>query len=361
METYGTDALRYTMMLIAPHGQDLLFSNEQVEVGRNFANKMWNAARLVLMHQSKWTSELLQPENLWDRWIQARLNKTIEQATHSLEKYAFHETALLLFDFFKHDYCDWYLEVIKERLYDKSDLESAQYAGHFATQILEQVLRLLHPFMPFITEEIWQQLKPGARPDTQQAKAAREVQDAQETQEVHSIVRAPWPLVQPLENAQVTEADVLSIQELVGAIRGVRADFRVHPSREMQVYCRVENQRLATMLVEEGKVVKSLAKSELVFVDEESDRPIGSASGVLREMEFYVPLSDLIDLETETERLSKERTRVEKELEKVKKRLANDQFVIKAPAEVVEKEKNKQTSYKDMIGKLNRNLEMIGA
>ena len=112
METYGTDALRYAMMLIAPHGQDLLYSNDQVEVGRNFANKLWNASRLVLMHYGHSPPGLVDTRNLWDRWILSRLSKVVEQTTKSLEKYAFHETALLLYDFFWHDYCDWYLSLI---------------------------------------------------------------------------------------------------------------------------------------------------------------------------------------------------------------------------------------------------------
>ncbi|MCY3771612.1 MAG: valine--tRNA ligase [Gemmatimonadetes bacterium] len=346
MDTYGTDALRYAMMLIAPHGQDVLYSNEQVEVGRNFANKMWNAARLVLMHQKRPETGTLCPENLWDRWILSRLARTVEQVTHSLTKYAFHEAALLLYDFFWHDYCDWYLEAIKQRVYDETDFDSGDQARRTALFVLERTLRLFHPFMPFITEEIWQQLRP--------------YQPAEEAGPV-SIVVAPWPETDPDRIEVGAERNVRLIQELIGAIRGVRADFRVHPTHEMTVYCQVGDTGLIDVFSRQAATVQSLARSALVFVDGDEARPAGCASGVLRDMEFYIPLSGLIDLEIETERLSRERTRVEQELEKVLKRLSNGQFLERAPAEVVEKEKKKQDSYEDMIGRLNRNLEMICA
>ena len=358
MDTYGTDALRYAMMLIAPHGQDLLYSNEQVEVGRNFANKMWNAARLVLMHQnatetepgsgsvSAPETEPLLPVNLWDRWILSRLERTVEQVTRSLEQYAFHESALLLYDFFWHDFCDWYLEAIKQRVYDDTDPGSGDDARRAALLVLERTLRLFHPFMPFITEEIWQQ----SRPYLPAVEA-----------EPPSIVVAPWPEARAERIRADAEGDIRFIQDLIGAIRGVRADFRVHPTREMTVYCQVADARLIDVLSGEAATFRSLAGSALAFVDGGEVRPAGCASGVLRDMEFYIPLVGLIDLEIETERLSKERNRVEQELEKVRKRLANGQFVQKAPANVVEKEKNKQNDYEDMIGRLDRNLEMICA
>ncbi len=346
MDTYGTDALRYAMMLIAPHGQDLLYSNEQVEVGRNFANKLWNAARLVLMHQKQRESGQWNPVTLWDCWILSRLSRTVEQATQSLGQYAFHETALLLYDFFWHDYCDWYLEVIKQRLYNEEDVDSGDQARRTALLVLEQTLRLFHPFMPFITEEIWQQLKPFR---------------STEDRESASIVISPWPEVEPDRIQENVERDVLSVQELIGAIRGVRADFRVHPTQEMTVYCQVGDSGIVDILSQQADTVNALARCTLVIAPEEAARPAGCASGVLRGLEFYIPLSGLIDLDIETERLSKERTRVEQELVKVRKRLLNGQFVQKAPAEVVEKEKNKQHNYEDMIGRLNRNLEMICA
>ncbi len=344
MATYGTDALRYAMMLIAPRGQDVLYSNEQVDVGRNFANKMWNAARFALMHQKRWDTANPDPENLWDRWILSRLTRTVEQVTHALTRYAFHEAALTLYDFFWHDYCDWYLEAIKPRVYDEAKVESGDQARRTALLVLERTLRLFHPFMPFITEEIWQQLKPY-----QAADATGSV----------SIAVAPWPEAEPDRIQAEAEERIRLVQELVGAIRGVRADFRIHPNHEMTVYCQVADTGLAAVLSDQVPTVRSLVRSILVFVEDDAVRPAGCAAGVLRNMEFYIPLSGLIDLQIETERLSKERIRVEQELKKVQKRLSNGQFLEKAPAEVVSKEKKKQQNYEDMVGKLNRNLEMI--
>ena len=269
------------------------------------------------MHYGHSPPGLVDTRNLWDRWILSRLSKVVEQTTKSLEKYAFHETALLLYDFFWHDYCDWYLEVIKQRLYNDEDVESREEARRTAGLVLDQTLRLFHPFMPFITEEIWQELN-RFRPTDELAPA--------------SIVVSSWPEVEQDWIQEATERDVLYVQELIGAIRGVRADFRVHPTYEMTVYCQVGNSRIKQALSIQADTVKSLCRSTLEFPSEEEARPAGCASGVLRGLEFYIPLSGLIDLKIEAERLSKERTRIEQELEKVKKRLSNKQFVQKAPA-----------------------------
>ncbi len=344
MDTYGTDALRYAIVLIAPHGQDLLYSNDQVEIGRNFANKLWNASRLVLMNQKELQIDLLNPADIWDRWILSRLTTTVKQTTESLGQYAFHETALLLYDFFWHDYCDWYLEVIKQRLYGDDNADTGAQARWISFFVLDQILRLFHPIMPFITEEIWQHMRPYRSSDNQ---------------ELNCIALSSWPTVEQDFLSEEVEQEVIAVQELIGAIRGVRADFRIPPNYEVDVFCRIGNTQLEKILSAQVSIVKILCKSRLQFVKENESRPSGCASGVLRGIEFYIPLSGLIDLEIETQRLSKERTRVEQELEKVRKRLSNRQFVEKAPPEVVDKEKLKLDNFEDMVRRLNRNLEML--
>jgi valyl-tRNA synthetase len=344
MDTYGTDAVRFAMMLIAPHGQDIYYSNDRIDVGRNFANKLWNAARFVLMNQQHQIEPTIEPTDLWDRWILSRLSKTTNQVTKSLKAYGFHETALQIYDFFWHDFCDWYLEAIKQRLYDKEDSKSSGEARQIALHVLENTLRLLHPFMPFITEEIWQHLKiylPG------------------DMDSEISIMNLAWPESNPDYLDQSIEEDTIIIQDLIGSVREVRADFNVHPSHNMDVYCLVHHSDLSQILTDNIATINSIAHIQISMMSDEMPRPTGSASGVLHGLEFFVPLADLIDLDVETDRLSKERDRVAGELEKVKKRLANNQFIEKAPADVIKKEHNKQDNYIDMISRLERNLDMI--
>ena len=344
MDAYGTDALRYAIMLIAPHGQDLYYSNDRVEVGRNFANKLWNAARFVLMNQEDKVESSGEVTDLWDQWILSRLSRTISRVTNALDEYGFHEMALQIYDFFRHDYCDWYLEVIKRRLYNNEDLTSRNEARRVAILVLENTLRLLHPIMPFITEEIWQHFKPYLPEGTGSGI---------------SIMNAPWPEAASDHIDGRVEQDVTILQDLTGAIREVRADFHVHPSQVMDVYFRIHHTDLHKMLADNSAAVNSIAQVNLTQMPDGNNRPPRSAYGVLHGLEFFVPLADLIDLDVETERLTKERDRVSGELNKVNKRLSNIQFVQKAPADVVEKERNKLGNFVDMIGRLDRNLEMI--
>lgn len=344
MDTYGTDALRFAMMLIAPHGQDIYYSNERVEVGRNFANKLWNAARFVMMNQDGPVDDKIIVADLWDRWILSKLSKTIDQVTGALEEYGFHETALLIYDFFWHDYCAWYLEVIKRRLYSSDDPLSRDAARRTSLLVLETVLRLLHPFMPFITEEIWQHLNKHL-PENSSVPI--------------SIMKTSWPESQKDRIDDDAEENVSVLQSFTGAIREIRADFQVPPSQNVDVHCRVHRPGFREVLVENSAAISSIAHLNITIMSDDDMRPHGSASGVLNGLEFFVPLADLIDLELETDRLTKERDRVTGELQKVKKRLSNDQFIQKAPADVIEKERNKQSNFADTIDRLERNISMI--
>ena len=347
METYGADALRMAMIMMAPQGQDILYSNERVETGRNFANKLWNAARFVLMHQDESlapVSSVSECTDRWDRWIIHRFTGTTEQVTRALDRFGFHEAVRLLYDFLWHDYCDWYLEVIKPRLYDTEDSGSRRIARWVALTILEHVLRLLHPFMPFITEEIWQHLQPYlATPE-----------------KPLSIMQTSWPLSSPEWRDHQAEQDVILLQELTGAIREVRADFSVPPAKRMQVLCHIQDENIRSIVASAEVDIANLADADITIMNSVGDtRPPLSATGVLHGLEFYVPLADLIDIELEVERLSKELERVTRELGNVKGRLSNKQFVQKAPDEVVERERAKQLRYEDLLVRLERNLTSI--
>lgn len=344
MDTYGTDALRFAITLIAPHGQDLLYDNERVEVGRNFANKLWNAARFVLMNQlpsPPQTASIETAVDLWDRWILSRLSTTIDHATRALDRYAFHEAAHTLYDFFWHDYCDWYLEIIKPRLYQADQSPDCVAARQVAVTVLDQLLRALHPFMPFITDELWSQLKQHL-PESEHS--------------IESLMVAAWPVARPGWIATDSEADVTLLQNFTSAMREVRADFRVHPAKRMLTLCQVHSDRLKSIINEAKPALERMAGVELQLQAVGDARPDGSASGVLHELEFYIPLADLVDVDIEVERLTKERERIAGELTKVENRLSNPQFVDKAPDDVVERERDKKQRFEDLVTRLDHNL-----
>jgi valyl-tRNA synthetase len=345
METYGTDALRFAMILMAPQGQDILYSNERVEVGRNFANKLWNAARFTLMHQSAQTgsSTITESDDIWDRWIRSRSAQTVTRVTGALDRHDFNAAADALYDFVWHDFCDWYLEAIKPRLYGNQGEKAKETARSSALLVLERTLRLLHPFMPFITEEIWQHIRPLLPGEEKPV----------------SVMVAEWPADAESGVDETVESDIALVQNLVGAMREVRADFRVHPSRTMKALCQIHEPRYAELLEQTRPTVESIAGVEIHVMDGKETRPSGSASGILTGIEFYVPLAGLIDTDVEVERLTKERERITGEFEKVKARIASTQFLEKAPAEVVEKEYSKRDRYADLIVRLTRNLETL--
>lgn len=348
MDAYGSDGLRMSMMLMAPHGQDIYYSEERIETGRNFANKVWNAARFVLMHQDVKLSPVTSVADVtdrWDRWILHRLGQTIENVTASLDRYAFHETARTLYDFIWHDYCDWYLEVIKPRLFNEDDAGARDQARRVSLCVMEHTLRLLHPIMPFITEEIWQHLIGF------QAVAEKPV----------SIMVSVWPQMDDSLRDPTAASEITFLQELTGAIREVRADFSVPPAKKMQVHCHIHQASQKELILDARSNVEALAGAEVLIADcgDEGSRPPLSAAGVLHGLEFYVPLADLIDLEVEIERLTKERDRVTQELKKVIARLSNEKFTGKAPADVVDKERNKQSRYEDILERLQRNLSVM--
>ena len=348
MDTYGSDGLRMAMMLMAPHGQDILYADERMETGRNFANKLWNAARFVLMHQEEKFSAIHSSSELsdrWDCWILHRLGQTIQNVTEALDRYAFHETARLLYDFLWHDFCDWYLEVIKPRLFNESDMESRDDARRVSLHVLEQTLRLLHPIMPFISEEIWQQLRNYFKTEGAQI----------------SIMKCEWPTDTGNIANEIAEGEIRLLQQLTGAIREVRADFSVPPSKRMQVICHVPDPEMRTLIMDAESNLSNLATAEISIEQNgaKNERPPLSAAGILHGMEFFVPLADLIDVTVESARLTKERDRVTREVRKVEGRLSNEKFVSKAPEEVVAKEKDKQKRYEDLLERLERNLSVI--
>ena len=344
IEKFGADALRVTLVLATPEGQDPFISEKSFELGRNFANKLWNASRLVITNldnrgvETVFGSEKAITE-LADIWILSRLNKTIGQISNYLSSYRFNTAARAAYDFVWKDYCDWYLEMLKPRLAEESPAEVRTEARRISGYALLQILRLLHPFMPFVTEEIYH-LLPGVG----------------EKEYLNSL---GWPEAAVKLIKDEIEEDFEVVQNVIGAIRNIRSEMDIPPGKRADVYIRALDDKVTKILGEQEAQVKMLGRVNNLVVGTGTKRPPLSASSVIPQGEIYIPLTELIDLDSERARLQKELGSQTKYLERVKKKLSNSDFLERAPAEVIDAEKEKQKQAEDSIERLNRNLESL--
>ncbi len=346
MKQFGADALRFTMTMLSPQGQDVYYSNEKVELGRNFCNKIWNAARFVLSNLPEGEergerSEERRELELADRWILSRMNQTVRSLTRSLREYRFNEAARCIYDFFWHEYCDWYLELIKPRLYLPSTEGERQRAQWLAATVLRVSMQLLHPFMPFITEEVWHRL------------------NAEEGG--ISIMISSWPLCDQQAIDEGAERNMSLLQELIVAIRNIRAEMNIPPDRKANVMVRVSDKESLRLIEHNERYIKNLAKVQNLCAGADVSRPHQCcATAVVRGMEVFVPLKGLIDLDRERERLEREVKRLSERLERLSRRLEDRNFLKKAPPEVVEKERQKHLDCRRNLEKLLVNLRALG-
>ena len=348
VEEYSADAVRFSLIMLTSEGQDINLSESKFEMGRNFSNKIWNAFRFLLMNSE---SKLLEsdfdplavvrdPEaELSDLWILSRTQTAVQSVTQSLGKYKFNEALTTFYNFFWHDFCDWYLELIKPRLYASSQPEIKKRVLGLALWVLKTAVRLLHPVMPFITEEIWQ--------------AVRQPSDSE------SIVVAPWPQSAPdLLNSEAEEK-MAFLQDFIGAVRAIRSEMNVPPTRKAPVLVTGLTAQQEALLRENEEYVFRLAGVEKLDILGELKAPKQAASAVVRGAELFVPLEGLIDLKKERERLAREVERLENLLSQVTRKLANPNFVSRAPKEVVEKERLKQQAYRIDLEKVKKNLASL--
>lgn len=343
IEKYGADTLRYGVMLIAPKGQDILFSEERLEVARNFMNKVWNASRFVLMNKDfDMKAEYLDPTQwkdleLADQWILHRLNRTIERVTDLLEKFSFDETARALWDFIWNDFCDWYIEMIKIRLYDGTP-EQKQTAMSVAIYVFRDTMKMLHPYAPFMSEEIWQQVKLEDEPD---------------------LIVASWPTPNSAFDAPEEAKQTDFLKKVITAIRTVRSEMNVPPSQQISVHGRVHSTEQADILNRVKPTISKLCRSETIEFGLDVKKPEFSASAMVEKVEIFIPLEGIIDLDKEIERLEKEIQTTEGLLKSVEGKLANSNFVDRAPENIVQKEKDKQDHYSESLTKLRDQLEAM--
>lgn len=339
IDLYGADALRFTLVTGNTPGNDMRFTNERVEANRNFANKLWNATRFVLMNLDEEIDANFEIEDLEqeDKWILSRLNSTIRIIDNNLEKYEIGLAAQRVYDFIWEDYCDWYIEMVKSRLYGE-DEKSKTTAQKVLLYVLKDINKLLHPFMPFITEEIW-----GHLPDNDKA-----------------LIVSNWPKFREELEFKDSERSIEFVKTAIKSIRNARAEMNIAPSKRATTIFVTEEEDLKSLISDHKRYFINLASAEDVkILDSKENLGEDNISVVLDKCEVFLPLKELIDYEKEIERLEKEKERLEGELKRVKGKLSNKKFVEKAPEKVVDEEREKQEKYKNMMGKVLERLESL--
>ncbi len=338
IEKYGADAMRYTIVNITPLGQNLLLSMDKFEIGARFANKIWNASRYILSNIGDLEIRDIRSLNLdpADRWILSRLNRTVRSMNEYLEKYRLNDASSIIYEFFWHEFCDWYIEISKVNLYGDDEEDRIRVAS-MLVHVLDKSLRLLHPFMPFITEEIWQRLPIE--------------------KEKESIMVSKYPEYDESMVDEQSENEIDILKDLVYNIRNIRGEMHVPPEVKADVLIKTGEEEVVKVVESMMEIIKFLARVKQIECGANLTKPSGSATAVGKGYEIYIPLRDIIDLDMEKKRLEKEIEKLEKELEKSHKKLMNENFIKKAPESVIDKEKEKYNTYKEKIEKLNLVLE----
>jgi valyl-tRNA synthetase len=339
MDKYGTDALRFTLAgLAVPSVRDVRIADDRIEASRNFANKLWNAARLVLSNLDGYDAAAARraPPDLAARWIGSRLTATVANVRAALKGYRFNDAATGLYQFVWSELCDWYLEIAKLALYQTENAPRRLATQHTLVTTLETTLRLLHPFMPFITEEIWQRLP----------------------HEGDSIMVAPYPKRARRQVDAAAERDMAALMGVVTAIRAIRGEMRVPPGATLAVTARTAGAH-TTLLREQAPLVQALGRAALT-VDPHASRPRNSALGVVGATEIYVALEGVVDLASERQRLEKEIRRAEEAIAFARAKLARPDFAERAPAEIVDKEREKVVQQEALRDKLVTSLGWVG-
>jgi valyl-tRNA synthetase len=354
VQLYGADALRYTVIAGSGLGNDLLLNHENLEEtfspGRNFANKVWNAGRFALMNVPDATVKTMQQVEadleVADRWILSRTSAAVANVNRALEAFRFQEAAETVYHFFWNELADWYLELIKPRFYEGPGAATPASPSKDAAQatlveVLDTVLRLMHPIMPFVSEALWRKLPlaGGARED--------------------SLVIAAWPEVHAERIDPDAEAQVDALIELIGTVRNLRAEYGVAPAQEIHISLANAGPALEAVLRAEERSVKRLGRVAAVERGAVEDGK-GGAHAVLRAGgELFVPLADLIDVDKERDRLAREIERLQGQLRGTEAKLGNEQFISKARPEVVEREREKAASLREQADRLQEKLEAL--
>lgn len=342
IEKYGTDAFRFTLAAFAAQGRDIRLAEERLAGYRNFANKIWNASRFTLSNLQDYDHQRSLAEvkaglSLADRWILSRVNRTIQEVRAGLDNYKFNEAASAIYQFLWHEFCDWYIELVKPVLGSGNNPDQRWLAQHTLRNVFDISLRLLHPFMPFITEEIWQNL-PGNE---------------------GSIMVAEFPQVEKDKIQEEVEAEMKLIMEIIGAIRNLRSELNIPPSRKVEVLLDVHEGEILKILQPNHIYIENLALVNKITWQSLGEKPKASATAVVGPVEIFLPLPGLIQLEEEEKRIRKEISKIEEELARTNLKLHNEEFLQKAKPEAILKEKEKARLLSTKMSKLKEGLERV--
>jgi valyl-tRNA synthetase len=343
-EQFGTDAFRFTLTAFAAQGRDIKMSAERIEGYRNFANKIWNASRFVMMNLEEGFVPndriLVNDSSLADRWIVSRLNTVTREVQSALAEYRFNDAASSLYQFIWHEYCDWYVELSKSALKDEEP-NKKKAAQTTLVMTLETALRLLHPIMPFITEEIWQKLPKKIR------------------REEESIMIASFPKSDDKDIDEAIEQSMRLPMDAILSIRNIRGEMNISPRERVRANIRAENENVVKNFEQTAGYVTSLSGLSHIAIALDTTKPEGSSTGTIRGAEIYVTSDQVIDKGAERDRLMKEIAKTSKDIEMFSKKLSNKSFVDKAPKAVVEKDTARLEELKAMRDKLEQSLAML--
>jgi valyl-tRNA synthetase len=351
VDQFGADALRFTVISAAAVGTDIQLNPNDLEAsfapGRNFANKVWNAGRFTLMSVGddpvKPLAEVKDDLELSDRWILSRLSWTAESLTQELEKFRLHDVAEKAYHFFWGELADWYLELVKPRLREDADEASKEAARTTLITVLDGILRLLHPIIPFVTEELWQKLPWPAGMDRPE-----------------SLISAPWPTRDPGLDDPEAERQLEAVRELITQVRSLRKEYGVPEGAEVEVEFSGAPGAFQGVLGSEGSSIRRLARvADLRLAAEDGAAGAGAHAVLKNGTDLFIPLAGVIDLEKERDRLAAEIERLSGQLQGVRAKLRNENFVSRAPEEVVSREREKETRFQEQMEKLQEKLRVF--
>ena len=340
IDQYGTDAFRFTLAAYTAQGRDVRLSPERIEGYKFFVNKIWNASKLTLGHLDDFDESAASgiSDSLPDKWIKVKLNKAIEDITGALDEYRFNDAAAAVYRFIWHELCDWYLELSKPVFYGKENPEQRQAAQRTLHEVYQKMLQLLHPFMPFLTEELWQILK-----------------DSDE----NSIMVSKFPVVNTQWSDMEAEKEMEMIMEIITSIRNIRGEMRIAPSQKLKVFISVADEQNKKFIQKDQSYILNLANLESLTVEINMVEPKGVATAVIGATKIFVPLAGAVDISAEKTRLEKELGKVSKDLEQCSKKLANRDFCLKAAPEIIQKEEEKLKDFQKKFATLEGALKKL--
>ena len=339
IDEYGADTLRVTLASLTIQGDYICLSEERIKGFRNFTNKIWNVSRFSIMNLKDFDIDKIEKEklkmSLVDKWIISKLNETIKKSTEYLNEYKYGEAVKIIYEFAWNEFCDWYIEFIKPRLYQEEDAIEKRTSQYILWFVLENTLKLLHPFMPFVTEEIWQKLPHKGE----------------------SIMVSPWPKYKEKYMNKDAEKKMNKIMSIIKTIRNIKSDMNIPYSKEIDLYLNVNEKDKLELIKENIYYIETMIKTKSLEVGTGIKKPEYSATGVLEGVEIFIPLKDIINISEEIARLDKKLNKIDNELNVIFKKINNEDFLSRAPEDIVKKERDKADDLRDIKERLENNLK----